>query len=155
VRYPPAPGSTSSRVAGAAVLTASLLVAPLLLASPSRAEPRSVDTLRELGPALTACWRAPPGSDGQEITVRFSLKRNGELLGQPRITYSRLSGGPEERRRFVGAALDALARCLPVRLSEGLGGTIAGRPLTIRFGAGGGVRPQGDSPLPFGGYFDL
>lgn len=131
-----------------------VLLSAALAAGPAIAEPRPVATLAELWPALTACWRPPPGSAGQELTVRFSLKRNGELLGQPRITYSKLTGGAEDQKRFVAAALAAIAECLPVRLSEGLGGTIAGRPLTIRFGANGGLRAQGDQPLPFGTYFD-
>lgn len=97
------------------------------------------DTLRALGPALTACWRPPPGSEGSEITIRFSLRRDGSLLGQPRITYSRLSGDAETQRAFVAAALGGLAACLPARITDGLGGTIAGRPLTIRFGARSGL----------------
>ncbi|KAA2243956.1 hypothetical protein [Salinarimonas soli] len=130
-----------------------LLGAVLLAATPVQAE-RTVGTLRDLGPALTACWRAPPETDGSEVTVRFSLKRDGSLLGQPRITYSKLVGDSGRQRAFVSAALGALAECLPVRLSESLGGTIAGRPLTIRFGARGGVTAQQDSYIPLGGYYD-
>ena len=135
------------------MFSALLLGATLLSATPAQAE-RTVQTLRELGPALTACWRAPPGSEGSEVTVRFSLKRDGSLLGQPRITYSKLTGDAERQRAFVAAALGALAECLPVRISEDLGGTIAGRPLTIRFGARGGVTAGGDAYIPMGGYYD-
>ncbi len=135
------------------LLPQALLVVLLLLPAPASAEPR-IGTLRELGPALTRCWRAPAGSEGSEITLRFSLRRDGSLIGQPRITYSKLEGHPTDQRAFVAAALGALAQCLPVPLSEGLGGTIAGRPLTIRFGARPGLNAQADSPLPFGTYFD-
>jgi hypothetical protein len=130
-----------------------LLGAALLSATPAQAE-RTVQTLRDLGPALTACWRAPPGTEGSEVTVRFSLRRDGTLLGQPRITYSKLTGDAERQRTFIAAALGALAECLPVKISDGLGGTIAGRPLTIRFGARGGVTAQGDAYIPMGGYYD-
>ena len=100
-----------------------------------------VSTLRDLGPALTACFHAPEGSAGSEITVLFSLTRQGAVLGKPRITYSRLVGRPEDKKAFVEAALGSLAACTPVSMTPGLGGAIAGRPFSVRFLGGG--RTQG------------
>ena len=99
--------------------------------------PASVATLDQLGPALTACFTPPDGSAGSAVTVRFSLDRRGAVIGRPAVTYARLVGKPAQKRAFVAAALDALARCTPVPVTPGLGGAIAGRPLSVRFVGGG------------------
>lgn len=112
-------------------MRAHILAALALAAGPAAAAP--ANTLRELWPALTRCWQPPPGTVGSEITVAFALRRDGTLLGKPRITYSRLTGDAEAQRAFVAAALIALARCTPVAITDGLGGAIAGRQLSIRF----------------------
>jgi hypothetical protein len=113
-------------------------VVMILVAGSPPAAP--VATLRDLGPALTACFRAPDHSAGSQVTVRFSLTREGTLLGRPAITFSKLVGNPEDQRAFVAAALGGLAACTPVRLTPGLGGAIAGRPLSVRFIGGGPAR---------------
>jgi hypothetical protein len=46
-----------------------------------------VNTLDEIVPALTRCWRAPSGSAGSELTIALALRSDGQLLGQPRITH--------------------------------------------------------------------
>jgi len=130
------------------MLRPSLALAVCLAAVQAQAR-EPVRTLRELGPAFAACWRAPPGSEGSEITLRFSLKRDGGLLGKPRITYSRLSGDEEARRRFVAAALAAVAECLPAPIAPELGATIAGRPLTLRLGGTVELRAPQQTPFPF------
>src|SRR3954470_18834442 len=48
-----------------------------------------IDTLRDIFRALGACWTVPDGMpSGEEITLRLAFRRNGEVLGSPRITYS-------------------------------------------------------------------
>jgi hypothetical protein len=93
------------------------------------------DTLPDLLRTFALCSRVPaPSRDwtGAEITVRFSLRRDGQLIGPPRIAYSRLPLVPAEQKPFVAAALAALATCFPAELTPGLGGAIAGRMLTVR-----------------------
>jgi hypothetical protein len=97
------------------------------------AEAAPANTLRELFPLLTRCWRAPPGSEGSTITVGIALKRDGTMLGQPTITYSKLAGDADTQKRFVASALAALAACTPVAITDALGGAIAGRRIFIRF----------------------
>ncbi|MCJ2124663.1 hypothetical protein [Methylobacterium sp. J-077] len=99
---------------------------------------RAADTLAELYPVLAACWQPPAGlghpasgSDDVEITARLSLRRDGSLIGPPRITYAAgFAGG--QRGSLVRATLDALAGCTPAKITPGLGRAIAGRPVALR-----------------------
>ncbi len=94
-----------------------------------------IDTIREVFQAVQACWRPPAGSgySGQEITVRMSFKRSGEVLGEPRITFYREGGSPEERAAFTRSVRETFERCTPLPFTQALGGAIAGRPVTFRF----------------------
>ena len=95
-----------------------------------------VDTLRALYPALAACWRAPDGLAGlerTEITTRFSLRRDGSLIGTPRVTFSSLPNDTRARTILTDATLAAIRRYTPVEVTPGLGAAIAGRPLALRF----------------------
>lgn len=118
-------------------LLAASLAAALRIAAPQT----PADTLAALGQALTACFEAPAGSAGSQITVLVSLRRDGTVLGQPRITFSHLVGNQDQRRLFVAAALGALKACTPVAVTPGLGGAIAGRPFSVRFVGGSPSRP--------------
>ncbi len=96
---------------------------------------RRVDTIRDVFQALQACWRPPSGNgfSGQELTVRFSFRRNGELLGRPRITYYKAGTQEDRREPFTRSVREALERCSPLPVTEGLGRAIAGRIFAIRF----------------------
>src|ERR1700730_4748794 len=85
---------------------------------------------------LRRCWIPPPGTDakpGMEITVRFSFKRNGKLIAEPRITYTNAGDSPETRAMYFNTVTAALNRCTPMNFSKGLAATIAGHPFAIRF----------------------
>ena len=120
----------------AEAMTASQAAAAVAIALRLAAPPGPADTLEALGRALTACFEAPAGASGSAITVLVSLRRDGTVLGQPRITFSHLVGAEAGRRAFVEAALGSLKACTPVSVTPGLGGAIAGRPFSIRFVGG-------------------
>lgn len=95
----------------------------------------TVNTLRDVGRAIQSCW--DPGEvrySGQEITILVSFKRNGEVLGKPKITHYR-AGEPNAANRdaFTQAVRDAFVRCSPLPFSPALGAAVAGRPFTFRF----------------------
>jgi hypothetical protein len=95
-----------------------------------------LNTLRELFAALRACWTPPPLEDGRagmEVSVRLSFDRDGNIIGQPRFTYSSPDASAHERDTYRRAVIDSLARCAPLPLTAGLGGAIAGRPIAIRY----------------------
>jgi hypothetical protein len=97
--------------------------------------PDPVDTIKEMSDAIYACWKPPPGTAGMSLTLQFSLRRNGTLIGKPRATYSDLGADPQLSRAFVASILKALDDALPLPFSDSMGGAIAGRMLAPRFTA--------------------
>ncbi len=96
----------------------------------------TVDRLDQIAPALQRCWTPPPlpgELTGAMVSLRFSLRRDGSLFGQPRVTWETKRGDAEFQQRFSDSAVAAIRSCTPMRLSAGLGASIAGRPFTIRF----------------------
>ncbi len=112
------------------------IIASLASLAASSIEARSApaNTLPDLWRELSACVKAPSDSAGSALTIVFALKRDGSLLGKPRITYSHLLGDADAQNAFVAGAIGALAKCLPIGITDALGGAIAGRPLSIRIG---------------------
>jgi hypothetical protein len=95
-----------------------------------------INTIREIFAALRACWVPPPKDDarrGMEYSVRLSFKRSGEIIAKPRVTYVTRGISDETREVYRNAVTAALERCAPLPFTKGLGGAIAGRPISIRF----------------------
>jgi hypothetical protein len=95
----------------------------------------ALNTLQQLFAAMDACWEPPPleqSRPGTEITIRFSLNRSGDIIGEPRFTYSTPSLPTEIKAAYQRALAAMLKRCTPFALSPGLGGAIAGRPISTR-----------------------
>ena len=118
------------------VVGATLAFAALATGVAAQAPETPVNTLSELMAALRACWVPPPldqSRAGMQITVQVSFRRNGELLGQPRITFESSGASDDERLAYRIAVAKMLKRCTPVPVTEALGNALAGRPLTIRF----------------------
>src|SRR5580693_3753698 len=108
----------------------------LLLASSASAANRPADSVQQLFVKLKACLGHVSGPPGSQITLRFSLRRDGSLIGRPVATYSLLTGSPPDRLAFVSSAFSTLNGCLPLPISRALGGAIAGQPITVRILAG-------------------
>lgn len=114
------------------VVTVGVLTAA---ASDRPTQPR-LNTLKDVRAALATCWVPPPidqSHPGMQITVLASFKRNGELLGKPRITFQSAGASDEKRLAYRVAVMKMLLRCTPLRFSDSLGGAIAGRPFLMRF----------------------
>lgn len=95
-----------------------------------------LDTIGDLFAALRACWMPPPEGEaksGMQISVKFAFKRDGELIGPPRMTYATDGVSAQTRDVYLGAIKEALNGCTPLTLSKGLSGAIAGRPIMIRY----------------------
>ncbi len=92
-----------------------------------------IATIYEIGPALYSCWKPPPGTENLEITLRFALRRDGSMIGNPRASYAKLGQDMPLKRAFVASVLEALYQNLPLPITDDFGGAIAGRPITLLF----------------------
>jgi hypothetical protein len=113
-------------------------IAIAAVATPAAAQKpqATLNTLKDVGAALQACWVPPPmdqSRPGMQITVQMSFRRNGELLGQPRITFESAGASDDERLAYRIAVAQMLQRCAPLPFTEALGNAVAGRPFTMRF----------------------
>jgi hypothetical protein len=93
-------------------------------------------TIRDMFAAFRGCWVPPPKAEahhGMEYTVRFALKRDGSLIAPPRMTYASHGVAAAMRDVYRNAIDEALKRCTPLHLTDGMGGAVAGRPIAIRF----------------------
>jgi hypothetical protein len=95
-----------------------------------------LDNIGDLFAALRSCWSPPPADsarEGMQISVRFSFKRSGEMIGAPRLTFATAGVSADTRATYLKAINASLNACLPLKFSGGLGGALAGRPLMIRY----------------------
>ena len=97
---------------------------------PASAAP--VDTLNGLFAQFRACLRLPAAMPPAEVTLRFSLRRDGALVGRPHVSFARLPAQAEGKRAVLEAVAAAFDRCFPARITDSLGAAVAGRPLTLR-----------------------
>lgn len=95
-----------------------------------------LDTIGDLFAALRSCWTPPPAEgarQGMQMSVRFSFKRSGEIIAAPRLTYSTAGVSADTRATYLKAINASLDACTPLKLTGGLGGALAGRPIAIRY----------------------
>jgi hypothetical protein len=101
---------------------------------------QTLHTLRQVRAALIACLTPLPVEEkyrGMRITMRFSWDAHGQILGQPRFTYTTPDVPEKVRAAYKSAMLESLSRCTPLPFSSKLGASFAGQPFFLRFGDGG------------------
>ena len=117
------------------LIAASLLAVCFASVGQAGADGPQVNTIKEMFARLRGCWKPPSlprGEPGMQITVLVSFKRNGEILGKPRITFES-AASDADRIVYRTAIMKTLQRCVPMPFTESMGGAIAGRLLTFRF----------------------
>jgi hypothetical protein len=123
-------------IAGALQVTGAALAIAVVVSSAAAQKPQApLNTLKDIGAALQACWVPPPldqSRPGMQITVLMSFRRNGELFGQPRITFESAGASEDERLAYRIAVAQMLQRCAPLPFTEALGNAMAGRPFRMR-----------------------
>ena|SRR5665213_1346490 len=122
-----------------------LLLASWNVSSASgQAAPGRIDNIQGVFDRLFACWKPPPASRANEmdITVVVSFMRDGNINGQPKITYESEQATDNDRLEYRIAVMEALQRCTPLPFTEGMAGAIAGRPFAVLF------RHRKPSPQP-------
>jgi hypothetical protein len=103
----------------------------VLVASPAPAAP--LENVSEIGPALIECWRPPAAPEGSAVTLRFSFRRDGSLIGAPRVTYVGVAGSEKLQRAFADSAVRAIEACSPLELSPRFAATIGGKVYVMQF----------------------
>ena len=95
-----------------------------------------LDSIGDLFAALRSCWSPPPedsAREGMQMSIRFSFKRSGEMIGTPRVTFATAGVPADTRATYLKAINASLGGCLPLKFTNGLGGALAGRPIAIRY----------------------
>jgi hypothetical protein len=111
-------------------------VPPHDAAAKYRKPDHDLNTIGDLFAALRSCWTPPPADvarEGMQMSVRFSFKRSGELIGPPRMTFATADVPADVRDTYLKAINSSLDACLPLKFTGGLGGSLAGRPIAIRY----------------------
>ena len=96
----------------------------------------ALDTIRDMFSALRGCWMPPPKGEARhcmEYTIRFAFKRSGDVIAPPRVTYVSHDAPAAARNVYRNAVDGALKRCTPLQFGKGMGGAVAGRPISVRF----------------------
>ncbi|WP_298260187.1 hypothetical protein [Bradyrhizobium sp.] len=95
-----------------------------------------LDNIGDLFAALRSCWTPPPADaakEGMQMTVRFSFKRSGDLIGPPRMTFATVGTPADVRDTYLKAISASIDACMPLKFTGALGGAVAGRPIAIRY----------------------
>jgi hypothetical protein len=95
-----------------------------------------LDSIGDLFATLRSCWSPPPedsAREGMQMSIRFSFKRSGEMIGAPRVTFATAGVPTDTRATYLKAINASLNSCLPLKFTSGLGGALAGRPIAIRY----------------------
>jgi hypothetical protein len=94
-----------------------------------------IDRLGQVFQALQACWSLPADTSGsgQEATLRLAFRRDGTIIGEPRVTFYRPGTETGRREDFIRILRAALSRCSPLPFTAAFGAANAGRPFNIRF----------------------
>jgi hypothetical protein len=111
-------------------------VPPQQDAAKYRKPDHDLDNIGDLFAALRSCWSPPPADnarEGMQMSVRFSFKRTGEIIAAPRLTYATAGVPADTRATYLKAINASLNACMPLKFTDGLGGSLAGRPIAIRY----------------------
>lgn len=96
----------------------------------------TLNSMNEVGAALQACWSPPDSIKKAKVTLSFSFKRDGTLIGPPRPTAIEVDGDAKTRKAFVDAAVKALQQCVPLsfspKLAQGISGTVYTQQFTSK-----------------------
>jgi hypothetical protein len=95
-----------------------------------------LDNIGDLFAELRSCWSPPPADaarEGMQMSVRFSFKKSGEMIGPPRLTFATAGVPADTRDTYLKAINASLNACIPLKFTDGLGGALAGRPIAIRY----------------------
>jgi hypothetical protein len=89
--------------------------------------------LKEIGPAIRACFQTPKGIGPYTVTIRVSFNRWGAIIGKPDVTFSKFEADTEDKQQVAGALAISIRACTPLPFTDSLGRAVAGGIFTFRF----------------------
>ena len=113
--------------------TAAMVAIAILVGATCRSNAATLNTMPEVGAALQACWTPPANAGNSTVTLSFSFRRNGTLIGRPKPTAIHVAADEKARQAFVEAAIAAVEHCLPLSFSPALAQGIPGNLFTLQF----------------------
>jgi hypothetical protein len=93
-----------------------------------------LDRLDEIAGLLSQCLELPPDGEsqvGMELALKLAFKRDGELLADPRFTYTTHAAPEKVKAAYHAAVLEMIKHCTPLPVTDRFGGAIAGRPFVV------------------------
>jgi len=124
---------TQDEMTPKASLAAAVAFSLVACAAPAQTAPAPANTLKALFAQLNRCMAGVRLTKGTDVTVQFMLNRRGGLIGKPRITHGHWTGDEAERKASAASIAEGFDRCLPIKISDALGGAIAGQLIAYRF----------------------
>ena len=109
-----------------------LSAAPAFAAEPA-------NSIKAMFAELNRCLSTVRVTRGTVVTIQFMLNRRGGEIGKPRITYAHWVGDDADRMASAASIARGFDHCLPLPITDALGGAIAGRLIFYNFR---GVREQ-------------
>lgn len=109
------------------------VVGALTVGANGLAHAEQLKTMDDVGSALRACWSPPPEARNSSVTLSFSFKRDGSLIGTPRPTAINVPGDEKAKKAFTDAAVAAIKKCVPLELAPSLAQGIGGGVYTMEF----------------------
>jgi hypothetical protein len=111
----------------------------LTLSLPAAAFAATLNTMNDVGGAIEACWKPPADAKDASVTLSFSFRKDGTLIGPPKPTHVIFSGDDKAKKTYVDAAVSAVQACTPLTFSPKLAEGIAGQVFTMPFKSGSGT----------------
>ncbi|HBQ32956.1 hypothetical protein [Brucella anthropi] len=109
------------------------LLAAVTITATGTVQAQELKTMDDVGGALNACWSPPSDSKNSAVTLSFSFKRDGSLIGPPRASAINVQGDDKAKKAFVDAAIEAVEKCAPLKLAPSLAQGIGGNVFTMQF----------------------
>lgn len=109
------------------------LLAAVTITATGAVQAQELKTMDDVGSALNACWSPPSDSKNSAVTLSFSFKRDGSLIGPPRASAINVQGDDKVKKAFVNAAIEAVEKCTPLKLAPSLAEGIGGNVFTMQF----------------------
>ncbi|RWE45482.1 hypothetical protein [Mesorhizobium sp.] len=92
----------------------------------------TLNSMDDVGAAIQSCWTPPADAGNWTVTLSFSFKRDGTLIGPPRPTAAKVAGDEKARKSFIDAAVAAVKNCTPLNFSPDLAQGIGGNVFTLQ-----------------------